>query len=126
MSEIHKFTDSQIIEALRATAEENPDRVYKAPEHLEGEALSCFYVHTDPETGDPVSPGCGVGVALHSLGVSLEELAKCEGQAADTAIERLTPRDPDGEAARFALTFQNYQDDGDTWADSLRAAEEAV
>ena len=126
MSEIHKFTDSQIIEALRATAEENPDRVYKAPGHLAGGDLSCFYVHTDPETGDPVSPGCGVGVALHRLGIPLEELAKCEGQAADTVVERLVPRGPYGEAARFALIFQTYQDDGATWADSLRAAEERL
>lgn len=124
MSAVHKFTESQVIDSLRAVAEERPDHVYERPAHMDGGDVSCYYVHTDAETDDPVTPGCGVGVALHRLGLPLEDLAKCEGEAADTVVERLCAGGSYGEAAQFALTFQSCQDNGDTWADSLSAAEQ--
>jgi hypothetical protein len=118
-------TDEQFIDALKAVVAENPEHVYTAPEHMMTENTSpstCFYVHTDPENPDELSPGCVVGAALHRLGVPLEQIRKREFTNARVALDYLLPR-LSGVTKDYARDVQAQQDQKKTWAESLAWAD---
>lgn len=128
------ITDDQLISTLEALVEEQPDHVYKVPEHMRaandeahrdgrGDYIRCFYVHTD--TDGSASPGCLLGHALHRLGMSLDELLPFEGASVYKVLARRT-RGVSQDAGEVASAIQDYQDDGHTWGESLRLAKEEM
>ena len=121
------LTDEKILSTLKALASESPEFVYSSPEHQIGTVSmsSCFYVHTDPETKEPVSAGCIVGKVLHELGVPLEVLQKYESTSANKLLEEIAPETTSN--ARFRVDVaQTYQDDGQPWGLAYEMATEAT
>lgn len=120
----YDITAEKLIDTLRAVANEKPDHVYTAPAHMDKND-SCYYVHTDPEDNQKLSPGCLVGAALHRLGVPLEELKRHEGESAYALLDQLCPGV--GHRARcFAGEVQALQDEGTAWGEAILAAEMIV
>lgn len=119
------MNDNELIQTIRDVAAERPDYVYEAPEHQEIVGELCFYVHTDPETGDPTECGCIIGHALNRLGIPLSLLARCEGKVAQIVLSFLFP-ELGTRALSFALRVQNNQDIGRTWSQSVEDANEAM
>ncbi|MFC8099414.1 hypothetical protein [Streptomyces sp. NPDC057363] len=110
-------TDEQVKETLRQVVSERPEYIYSSPDHMQGHTgdPSCFYVHRDnDEDRTPVSGGCVVGVVLQRLGVSLEELAKEEGNAALNSVPRLLSG-LSSETVRMLDSIQSYQDQKTPW-----------
>ena len=106
----------QAIEALRAVvAEAGLDYVYEKPN-----GNDCFY------TWDG-KPSCGVGRALHRLGVPMHVLHLWENSNAyslcDNDPDEMRPALTTPLGARVFQFFQSRQDDGKTWSDALTAAE---
>lgn len=85
--------------------EVGPDHVYRR----QPDVVRCQYVH-DTE------PGCLVGHILHRHGVSLETLARHEGQSAAMFVGTLAT----GEAAAMLSHAQSFQDAGLTWSETYR------
>lgn len=117
----------QVKDVLRAVVESAPDTLYDAPAHQLGGTTTCFYVHTDADSGEPKQPGCVVGVMLHTLGVPLAELAKYEGKTAVQLIPGVIRFPHDEENAVYSLRklvngVQSMQDGGQTWASALSDA----
>lgn len=112
------ITDEKVMKTLKEVVAANPDRIYEAPEHqLADDPSSCFYVHTDDLTGDPVAPGCLVGQVLNRLGLSLDRLAELEGHDAYQAVAALGL--PLSDRTVDALgQVQNVQDSGQTWGEA--------
>jgi hypothetical protein len=105
------------LELLESIVAERPDYVYQKPS-----SGWCSYVEYND--GQPVAPGCGVGVALHKAGLSLEKLDTLDDVVgAISAYEGelpelwLTP-----EARDVFAVFQYAQDNGVTWQESLNRA----
>lgn len=112
-------TDEQFTEAIKALVKESPDKVYARPEHMEAAPkAACYYVHTSPEDETQLSPGCLIGVALHKVGVPLEELRKYEGQAAWSVLRVLMPH-LSADTVNFAGDIQAWQDQRKTWGEAL-------
>ena len=115
-------TDEEFIAALRAVVAENPDYVYRAPEHMDMlGAGACYYVHTSVVGDEEPTPGCVIGHVLHRLGVPLADLAKKEYRTADDVIDYLMPRV--SEAVRWtAFRVQDEQDRFAPWGEALARA----
>lgn len=120
---LSQISDTKVLETLREIVAEQPDYVYKSPEHQRGVFARCFYVHTDPAVPhdiDKAVAGCLVGHVLNRLGVSLLELKQHEGEDAKYAADNLGL----GSVAGCVLQrAQGAQDDGETWAGALATAE---
>lgn len=115
------ITKKMVIDALEeAVSQRGWDYVYTPPPNK----TTCLYLHAD-------GPGCGVGLALSILGVpdsTLGALNSCG------MIDMLKSREilvdcgwemaPDAVAV-FA-TFQELQDGGSTWGESLSAARQVA
>lgn len=114
------ITDDQLFEAIRKVATAAPETIYSrtVPDHqVSGPlAVACFYVHTDTD-GNPVSAGCLIGKALHSLGVSLETLAVHETEPAQLMLSELNIGSDT--ARTIARNVQVRQDTGATWGECL-------
>jgi hypothetical protein len=112
-----EITDEMAMTTLRDVVAERPEYTYSAPSHMQevpdGEDPSCFYVHTD-ETGELVSAGCAVGVALHRLGVSLDDLARDEGMTAYSLLLKRFPMLSAKTREKFN-DMQAQQDSGSPW-----------
>lgn len=110
-----EITDEKALATLREVIAERPEYVYSCPSHMqesEGDP-SCYYTHVD-ETSDLVSAGCAVGVALHRLGFSLQDLSRYEGATAYDILTGLAP----GLSKRTREIFndvQMNQDSGAPW-----------
>lgn len=113
--ETYKFSDDQLMKALRETVADRPGYVYESPYESGPHPSSCYYVHGD-------KPGCGVGAALHRLGVPLRVLGEYENNAADTLINALGMTG-DTPARRVYVLFQGHQDNGIPWGEALELAE---
>ncbi|WP_138958954.1 hypothetical protein [Streptomyces sp. YIM 121038] len=112
-------TDERLLEALRSVVKESPDRIYAKPEHMPGgETYSCFYVHST-EDGDPSEPGCLVGAVLHRLGISLEDIARYEGEGAAVPLLQFFD-DISISATNTFVSVQGLQDDGVSWGEAYR------
>jgi hypothetical protein len=79
----------------------------------------CLYVVDD-------TPACLVGVALHRLGMPVEDLRDWDNEHSDSTIsvvgfDILSPR-----AVALLAEAQTLQDDGDTWALAVANATESV
>lgn len=122
-----------LIGAIKTEAELAPETVYECPEHQavnedgSRKDVTCYYVHTDEATGEPVSAGCLIGKALHRIGVPLAELAKHEGKTAYQVIPKVLSFDYDDIATRetaayFAADVQARQDRGSTWSSAVQWA----
>jgi hypothetical protein len=75
--------------------------------------------YTDPFDNVPV---CIVGHALFRLGVPLAELAKLEGEAADTVLssfDQMGYFDVDDDAVELLTEAQTKQDNGAHWGDAV-------
>lgn len=112
----------QAIEALHTVvAEAGRDYVYVKPN-----GDDCFYVWDG-------KPSCGVGRALHHLGVPIKTLRLWEGCNAHTLWQDLAGELYSNPMARPPLTtplaarvfqmFQARQDDGKPWGEALAAAD---
>lgn len=119
-----RINADRAIELLReAVTERGNDFVYSPP----GRTTVCKYVHVD---GEDVA-GCGVGLALHKGGVSLDVLKTLDGIGASSGISAWGVnnklRDGDVEltedAASVLRSFQTRQDMRESWGVALRAAE---
>ncbi|MYR95440.1 MULTISPECIES: hypothetical protein [unclassified Streptomyces] len=112
------ITDEKVMQVLKEVVAENPDRVYDAPEHqLTDDSTTCFYVHTDDLTGEPVSPGCLVGQVLNRLGLPLHRLEELEGYDAPQAVTALG-LPVSGRTLRVLGQAQQFQDSGKTWGEA--------
>jgi hypothetical protein len=112
------ITDEQFYAAVRKVAAGAPNTVYRTtvPDH-QYSGTNCFYVHTDGY-GNPVSAGCIIGKALHSLGIPLETLREHEGVPAHRIMATLGIGSADAQDA--ARGVQIDQDHGNTWHYSVR------
>ncbi|MFD7552997.1 hypothetical protein ACFV0H_28620 [Streptomyces erythrochromogenes] len=110
-----KVTDAVVIATLREVVAERPEYTYSAPEYMENdeEGGRCFYVHKDEE-GNPVSPGCVIGVMLHRLGVPLEWMEQLEARPASSLVGRLFPHLSDRTVQALNMV-QSHQDNGNEW-----------
>lgn len=83
--------------------------------------IGCVYVHAG-------SCSCLIGVALHLLGWTVEEIEQLDtrghlGTAVGTLAGKITADTPDGRLANSVLReAQSQQDNGRTWNDALAAA----
>ncbi|MDQ1016674.1 hypothetical protein [Streptomyces afghaniensis] len=111
------LTDEQVLSTLRDVAEESPEKVYEAPEHLRDEWGSCYYVHRDEDGNE--SAGCIVGTVLHRLGVPLAELRKAETYGADAAIPLIGVTGISASVSSFLRHVQRKQDRGQTWSNAV-------
>lgn len=120
----YNITADQLIDTLKDVAAENPDTVYTPPAHMSGglPSSTCYYVHTDPSDPTLKTPGCIVGVALHRLGVPLDELQENEHEHAAAVIPRLVPG-MDSRGTDFAFEIQHQQDLKKPWGEARRYAE---
>ncbi|MFF8367871.1 hypothetical protein ACF05W_03455 [Streptomyces lydicus] len=115
-----EITDEAIKTVLREVVKESPEKVYRAPAHMDSNGLgTCFYVHTH-EDGTLATAGCVVGTLLHRLGVSLERLSPLEGLSA-TGVLRELGLDGDSPLADQLRRVQMSQDHGATWAKAYAA-----
>ncbi|MGV9815454.1 hypothetical protein ACWDTQ_26530 [Streptomyces cellulosae] len=120
--ETSHITNADLRDALLAVAAENPGRVYTAPEHMDANGQGrCFYVHTDPETGEPVEPGCIVGTALHRLGVPLDSLMNFETLPAAEVLDAFF-KDVSAPIMDAYSLAQARQDTGRTWQKAVADA----
>jgi hypothetical protein len=115
-----------LIQTIREVADDDPERVYKAPDHM-GRApggVNCYYVHT---SADGWQAGCLIGKALNRLGVPLEVLRANEGKSAGLVINRLinlTGSFAETQSANtFASVAQDCQDQGSPWREAVHTAE---
>ncbi|MFI9591015.1 hypothetical protein [Nonomuraea sp. NPDC052265] len=121
-------TNAQFAEAVKAVVEENPGRVYEAPAHQLATVTNpatCYYVHTDPDDGDKLSPGCVIGAALHRLGLSLDEIRQCEFDNARQVLFRLFPN-LSADTRDWANSVQTRQDAKATWSEALDYANSRI
>lgn len=108
---------------VRRLAAERPDHVYESPynhsnaEEDELELGSCRYQH-----GEGI-PGCLFGHAFLNLGLHLTD--EDEGKAAYEVLERMRIGLTDDQAL-WVGDVQAKQDSGFTWANAVRAADEAA
>lgn len=118
-----EITNDDVIKALRKAVElKGKDYVYvnKHGEKATGDGIvQCHYVHGD-------ECGCIVGTVLHSLGVSLYEMSKHEGENAEELIRLLEEKGVltvADESSKILGTAQLFQDVGETWRVALEKAE---
>lgn len=121
--ETKHITDVEIRDALRAVVAEKPDYIYRAPQHMNpANEGTCYYVHTEDDDEEDLTPGCLVGCVLDRLGIPLESLREHEGDSADSVVSSYLPQ-----ASKRTLNVlyeaQNFQDRRQTWAVALREAE---
>lgn len=120
---------ARAIELLKeAVAERGETYVYEVPNAGDIDQ-SCLYV--DTEEG---APSCGVGLALNRAGVELTLLQKLDAPPCGTGIDSFEAADilysagfdisPD--AYKVFGVFQDLQDKGVTWGQSLAQAESAT
>jgi hypothetical protein len=116
-------SNEKMLEALRDVARENPDRTYDVPQHMIGraDASLCFYVHSDPETGEE-SPGCLIAHALVKVGVPVERMKSWEGSSAELVASSLTSG-LRADTLDVLARAQDHQDAGYSWGDALNYAE---
>lgn len=125
---LNDVTPDQAIATLRDVVNGREDYVYSAPAHQESPGATCFYVHTDAETGESY-PGCVAGHVLNRLGVPLSLLEVYEQTRVSTVVNSLaeTPERhvPENVAylGHILDRAQQCQDTGGTWGESLRRAE---
>jgi hypothetical protein len=123
----------KLIQTIRDVADDNPDYVYEAPEHMKVTASDplCYYVHT---SADGLKAGCLIGKALNTLGVPLEVLKANEGAGAGSLIPRVLDLTGSSEAVYSAISFavyaQSAQDGAESvtdtrmpWGEAVQAAE---
>lgn len=115
--ETRKFTAEQLVDALRDVVSRRPlDYVYTDEEGFTADGtVVCRYVHGE---GPGRTAGCGIGAALHHLGVPLEELSRREGLPA-AALEEYWANH---KAGIVATAFQRAQDGGATWSAAFDVA----
>lgn len=121
---------------LAAIAEEFPDKVYAAPIlNDDPDVHGCMYAQPEngydfdvESDGDGYEPrgnlvaGCMIGLALHRLGYSLEELHDIGEQSA-LHLENVWA---DDNTAHLAFEVQALQDHNATWSDAYtRGKQEA-
>jgi hypothetical protein len=119
------ITYEMALEALKAAvAERGEDYEYGADRRAQNEEdgydIDCFYIN--PETDEP---DCGVGVALASLGVPKVDLEYGEGMPAFALTRYLMDShdfDFDLKARNLLSRFQEMQDRGVAWGESLQLA----
>ena len=101
---------------IRRIAAENPDFRYSRGAGYD----TCVYV---PTKGNP--QGCIVGAALSALvpGVDLTEFHSTNGDKAARAVLDIDPASTYGDT--WILKVQNSQDEGFSWSESVRRADEA-
>lgn len=118
----------RLIHTLREVVAEQPDNVYTPPEHMQYEITSCYYVHTDANTGEPQAAGCVVGAVLARLGIPLADVAEHEGDGARQVVPAfLNITGPLAAKAVDVLDCaQAYQDGGAPWGVALANAEAVV
>ncbi|MEN8656248.1 hypothetical protein ABCR94_38185 [Streptomyces sp. 21So2-11] len=117
---VSKVTQETLLSALQEVVKENPQRVYKAPRHMDVHGSNaCFYVHLDEE-GAQVGAGCIVGTVLHRLGVSLEALRRVEGLGVQGALSGLGLSGDQLMWPRLRR-IQISQDKGSTWGEAYAA-----
>lgn len=110
-----KLTLDIVRPVMRQIALEMPDKTVPS--------MGCQYA-TELQT-----PGCLVGHALHRLGWSVEELANLDTaptarQTTDIgSLINYGRIEADDEAKRYLVLAQIAQDRGQTWMDSVTAAE---
>jgi hypothetical protein len=124
-----EITEERFFHTLKEVVSASPDRVYKAPEHQRDLEIlgSCFYVHTDAESGDPISAGCLIGLVLHRLGLPLEDMQQFEGVRAKSLLKEMFPGTFSRRALEQITQAQSNQDDGDTWGEAyVRATGETI
>jgi hypothetical protein len=117
-----QITEAAILAKLDEIVAASPDHVYEVPEHM-GNGPTCFYVHTDDETGEARSAGCLIGRVLNELGVPLEDLQDFELETAKSVIEKFVP-DSSYDTQDFLNAVQLKQDAGHTWSEALAYAKE--
>ncbi|MEQ4716124.1 hypothetical protein [Nonomuraea sp. B19D2] len=122
MTTLPTVTDAQVIDAIKAVAAENLDRVYTAPEHMSTSG-TCYYGHTDADDEGKLSPGCLVGAAMNRLGVPLETLRRHEETNAFNLLTNLFPL-LSTQTCSFANSAQMEQDGGKTWGEAVAYAKE--
>lgn len=115
---------NKAIELLEKVVENNPDNVYRQPDDYS----FCSYIVPD-ENGKPIAAGCGVGVALHIAGVSLDTLKDFDikvGSAINFSkdtVQQLGLK-VTNQAAKIFAEFQSAQDLGTPWGQALEHAKE--
>jgi len=112
-----KVTYEAVLSALtEVVAAEVPEYSYEPKEGEEG--TRCFYVWEG-------QPDCGVGRALHKLGVPLEALSEHEGVGAQSLLDHLELDEviaTDEQSKYMLRAFQRRQDVGVTWREALKTA----
>lgn len=106
------FTTEDIIEHVRALADEYPNMVYQADA-----AGICSY---RPNDSNPM--GCIIGAALQWAGVRQADLVEWEGKNADEVILGLGIKSGDDHLA-WLHTVQILQDRGKTWSQAVASAD---
>lgn len=122
-------TYAQVLEVTQRIADENPGKVYRAPEHMRASGPKCYYVHTNEDAAKtPRSAGCIVGSVLNDLGVPLESLQQCEANPAWLPIGAFL--DFPEEDGRRIYDFLGYaqvrQDEGTPWGKAVAEARAIV
>jgi hypothetical protein len=85
----------------------------------------CQYVHND---GEVLKPACIAAHVLYRLGISLEQLERCEGKGVHVLTGwGLTDFQPDlrgltQDSLHVLRTAQTVQDNGGTWGEALKRA----
>lgn len=111
-------------ELLTAVVETNPNYVYEPPiaGGFSGDPGTCVYQYNG-------APSCGVGIALYTAGVTLDELSRLDEGSVPASVldeEDFNAVKVTQEAATLFRHFQFQQDNEVTWRDSLEEANRAV
>lgn len=125
MTDYSNITDQQIYDAIRKVATEAPETIYRdtVPDHMRGYTPSgCYYVHSDATDVTKLAAGCLIGKALHSLGVSLSDMADTNMASAPVMMDRLGIGS--GKARFVALDIQERQDSGIPWGNAIQGVRE--
>ena len=110
------------IDALRDLASEHPDRVYEKVPGLPGQPSLCLYQRDG-------QPDCIIGHVVHRLlpdfDLRLLDAALDYDGAQNTGASNALPwagLDVPADALQILVDAQDRQDEGNTWADSVRIA----
>ncbi len=112
------ITEQMFVKEVRKIVAENPDYIYPVPKSSSG---TCSYLECNT--------ACLFGKALSNLGITQEELTRCEGYEIARLIKDFL-RDKfevfSAEVINWANIIQRSQDKGTAWKDALKTGDEIV
>lgn len=119
------FTAVDLMQQVRCLANEKPSFVYSEQEDYDV-GWGCSYVAA--RIGSPKGVGCIMGQALMALGIARHTLAAWEQEAIASNVAALLDHlgvPTTGEQSAWLLDVQESQDQGLSWGEAVRLADQA-